>query len=152
MNEVERIVDQLDRAYNGSAWHGDPLVAILKDVDADRARRRPLSGGHTIWELALHIAAWELVVIRRLHGEVVHELPPEQDWEPVVETGQADWAGVRSRLEQRHGELRAAILAFPSARLDEQVPGRDYSYYVMFHGVVQHTLYHAGQIALLKKG
>jgi len=31
------------------------------------------------------------------------------------------------------------------------VAGRDYTTYVMVHGVIQHNLYHAGQIAILKK-
>ena len=41
--------------------------------------------------------------------------------------------------------------AWITQRLDALVPGYDYSYYVMLHGAVQHTLYHAGQIAILKK-
>ncbi len=39
----------------------------------------------------------------------------------------------------------------PHAKLSETVPGREYSVYCLLHGVVQHNLYHAGQIALLKK-
>jgi hypothetical protein len=39
----------------------------------------------------------------------------------------------------------------PESRLAEQVPGKDYDFYHMLHGAVQHALYHAGQIALLKK-
>jgi len=37
------------------------------------------------------------------------------------------------------------------ARLEEITPGTSYSNYVLLHGVIQHDLYHAGQIALLKK-
>jgi uncharacterized damage-inducible protein DinB len=29
--------------------------------------------------------------------------------------------------------------------------GQEYSAYVLLHGVVQHNLYHAGQLAMLKK-
>ena len=43
------------------------------------------------------------------------------------------------------------MLAFDPRRLDDTVQGKNYSFYVMAHGVVQHDLYHAGQIALLKK-
>jgi hypothetical protein len=39
----------------------------------------------------------------------------------------------------------------PDSRLTERVPGKDYDIYFMLHGAVQHALYHAGQIALLKK-
>ena len=47
--------------------------------------------------------------------------------------------------------LRGAIAALDPERLDERVRGKPYSVYFMLHGVIQHNLYHAGQIALLKK-
>jgi hypothetical protein len=53
-----------------------------------------------------------------------------------------------------HEELVAAVAALADSRLDEIVPGKEgayYTFYYMLHGVVQHELYHAGQIALLKK-
>jgi len=48
----------------------------------------------------------------------------------------------------------AAVDDLPDSRLYEVVPGKTgkhYTFYYMLHGVVQHELYHAGQIALLKK-
>jgi hypothetical protein len=44
-----------------------------------------------------------------------------------------------------------AVEAFSDARLQHTVPGRDYDFYHLYHGIVQHSLYHGGQIALLKK-
>jgi len=34
MTEVERIVDQAQRAFEGDAWHGPSLMAILEGVTA----------------------------------------------------------------------------------------------------------------------
>lgn len=47
-----------------------------------------------------------------------------------------------------------AVAAFPDSHLLEPVPGKKekhYDYFYLFSGIVQHELYHAGQIALLKK-
>ena len=66
MREVDRIADQLKRAYAGPAWHGPSLSELLKEVDAQRAAAHPLPGTHSIWELVLHIAAWDTAVSRRL--------------------------------------------------------------------------------------
>ena len=49
-------------------------------------------------------------------------------------------------------ELREAIMNLEDEQLEQPVPGRDFPLYLLLHGVVQHNLYHAGQIALLKKG
>ena len=76
------------------------------------------------------------------------DLPPEQDWPPERESFNAE----REHLEKTHRELEAAVQALPDGRLNENVNGdRGYSYYFLLHGVIQHNLYHAGQIAILKK-
>src|SRR5436305_12361421 len=37
LDEIARITDQLKRAFDGEAWHGDSLMEILADVDAKTA-------------------------------------------------------------------------------------------------------------------
>jgi hypothetical protein len=54
-------------------------------------------------------------------------------------------------LEKQHRALAAAMLKFPAAKLDRNLGGGDYTFYITMHGAVQHDLYHAGQIAILKK-
>lgn len=48
-------------------------------------------------------------------------------------------------------KLCQLIESFQDERLQDIVPGRKYDFYTLFHGITQHGLYHAGQIALLKK-
>ena len=151
MSEVERIADQLKRAYEGKAWHGPAVREVLAGVTAEKAARRPLVNAHNIWELVVHIGVWEAFARRRLEGEVITDVPPEQDWPPVTATDEAAWKKTLAQLEDGHMKLRRAIAALPEARLSETVQGMGYSVYFMLHGVVQHDLYHAGQIALLKK-
>ncbi len=151
MSEIQRIEDQLRRAFEGNAWHGPAVRELLNDVTAAQAAGRPLPNAHSIWEIALHIATWEKVVRRRLQGEMVVNLPMEQDWPPVLDTSEAAWGQAVRDLGQANHDLRAAIAQSTEAHLADMVPGKDHSVYVMLQGVVQHDLYHAGQIAVLKK-
>jgi uncharacterized damage-inducible protein DinB len=151
MSEIQRIEDQLRRAFEGNAWHGPAVRELLADVSAARAGARPLSTAHSIWEIVLHIAAWEGVVRRRLQGEAVADLPSEQDWPPVRDSGEAAWRQAVHDLEQAHRALHEAIARSNEAHLADTVPGKDHSVYLMLHGIIQHDLYHAGQIAVLKK-
>ena len=153
MSETTRIADQLRRAFGGEAWHGDSVLEILDSVTAAQAAARPIKQAHSIWELVLHIAAWDGAVRRRLGGETL-ALSGEQNFPPVTDTSESAWRSTLARVRQVHDELVAAVAAFPDSRLDEKVPGKDPDYdtfYYMLHGVAQHELYHAGQIALLKK-
>jgi uncharacterized damage-inducible protein DinB len=152
MSETERIQDQVERAYAGNAWHGPSLRDLVSDISAARAATSPKVGSHSIWQIVLHILAWQHVVFRRMAGETIHNLPPEQDWPVVSDTSDAAWKHALAQLEGIHKQLCEAIAKFPEARLSEKVPGHRYPFYGMLHGVIQHNLYHAGQIAILKKG
>jgi len=152
MSEIERIVDQLRRAFEGNAWHGLSLWEILTDVTSQQAFAKPLSGAHSIWEIVNHITVWESVVRRRIKGEVISGLSPAEDWPAVNDSSEAAWQQTLTKLERGNHELRDTISAMTDARLKEIVLGQTYSFYFMLHGVVQHDLYHAGQIAVLKKG
>ena len=153
MSETARIADQLRRAFAGEAWHGDSLLEILDGVTAAQASARRIPHAHTIWELVLHIAAWDGAVLRRLGGVAV-ELSDEQNFPPARDTSEAAWRKAVEHARRVHEVLVQAAAEFPDSRLGERVPGKQgahYTYYYMLHGVAQHELYHAGQIALLKK-
>lgn len=151
MSEVQRIVEELRQAFEGPAWHGPAVRTLLADISAERAAARPLANAHSIWEIALHIAAWEDVVRRRLAGELIVDVPDDQDWPPVRDPDAEAWQQTLRHLEQTNRALREAIAKFDDAHLADRVAGKDHSVYVMLHGVIQHDLYHAGQIALLWK-
>ena len=151
MYEMQRIVDQLHRAYAGNAWHGPAVSEVLAGITAEQAARKPLAGAHSIWDIVNHIAVWESVVRRRLEGERIVELPPEEDWPAVRDTSEAAWKKTLEDLERGHRQLEETISRLSDDRLGNGVFGKDYNVYVMLHGVVQHDLYHAGQIAILKK-
>ncbi|MGE5205778.1 MAG: DinB family protein [Chlamydiota bacterium] len=150
IEERSRIADQLKRAFEGDAWHGPAVLEVLEGVEAHAAASKPIAGAHSIWELVLHIAAWDGAICRRMEGQAL-QLSPEQDFPPVKDTSDSAWRSALDTLKQRHADLIQGVLAMPDYRLTSQVPGKDYDFYHMLHGAVQHELYHAGQIALLKK-
>ncbi len=150
MNEVNRILDQLHRSMFGEAWHGPAVMELLAGLDAESASARPIDHAHSIWELTLHIAAWQGAVRTRIGGKAV-ELSDEQDWPPVTDTGKAAWERAVRSLRDAYEQLRDAVAALDDLKLLAPVPGRDYNIYFLVHGVIQHNLYHAGQIAILKK-
>ena len=150
MGEVARISEQLRRAYEGEAWHGPSVREVIDGVTAEVAAARPLPAAHSIWEITLHILAWEDIARRRMQGETVNPTA-EQDWPPTPEATPDAWEDTKRRLDHGHHALRAAIAALNDDALDTPVGNNRSSPYVLAHGVIQHDLYHAGQIAMLKK-
>ncbi len=151
MNETHRINSQLKRANQGPAWHGPSLRELLDDVTADQAAAHPIPGAHSIWELVNHIIAWEQISKQRLEGDAMKNPPDEVNFPPVNDTSESAWQKTLEQLAASNQSLRDAVKLFDDNRLDDLVPEANYSNYFMLHGVIQHDLYHAGQIALLKK-
>jgi uncharacterized damage-inducible protein DinB len=151
ISEPALIAEQLRRAFEGDAWHGPALLELLQDVDAATAAAKPVPDVHSIWELALHVAVWDSVACRRLAGEKYQ--PEGTDNFPLVpkQATNAAWRKAVAQVKRAHDVLVKTVRTLPESRLRERVPGKKYDFYHMLHGVAQHELYHAGQIAILKK-
>jgi uncharacterized damage-inducible protein DinB len=155
MTEIEKIVDQLQRAFKKDSWSGPSLQEVLAGVTVECAAARPIENAHSIWEIILHVAGWKDVVRRRIEGEPVR-LPLEGDWPAVTDAG---WQSALATLTSQHEALVKAVQGLTDARLEDiliteqsRETGGGVSCYITLHGIVQHDLYHTGQIALLKKG
>jgi len=147
-SERDQIVDQLRRVYEGPAWLGPSLKALLADVNETRARERTVAGAHTIWELVLHLAAWLRIARERLTATKTRDANDAENWPEMKGT----WQEALTSLEQEERALEHAVRAFPEDRLQDTAPASEpQTYYVLLHGSIQHAAYHAGQIALLKK-
>ena len=150
MAEVQRILDQLRRAFEGNAWHGPALLELLAGISAAEAAAHPIPSAHSIWELVLHVAAWKSACKRRLEGDRA-QLNNAEDWPDVSQINDATWQDAKDGLLRIHQQLLVAVSRLDESRLDKPIVEDMSSVYVTLQGVVQHDLYHAGQIAILKR-
>jgi uncharacterized damage-inducible protein DinB len=148
--ESGRIADQLCRAFKGSAWHGPALLELLEDIDADTAAAKPLAEVHSIWELVLHVAVWDDAASRRLNGQK-YQPTGLANFPLALQPTEAAWQKCIAETKRTHDALVKTVAALPDSRLRDRVPGKRYDFYHMLQGIAQHELYHAGQIAILKK-
>jgi uncharacterized damage-inducible protein DinB len=152
MAEIDRIRDQLSRSFNGGAWHGPAILEVLDGVAAKQAAKRPIENAHTIWEILLHLSTTTGEVLARLTGEGRFDIPLEEDWpvQPPEPTDEA-WYSDIERLRILHAEMTQGLSRINDSHLDEPILDGFSSTYITIHGQVQHNIYHAAQIVLLKK-
>jgi len=149
--EVNRLEEQLRRALEGEAWHGPSVLESLAGLSAAQAASHPIAGAHSIWELVLHLASDYDLVLRRLAGDG-RQLTAAEDWPACPASTEENWQQTAQELKLLNKKLRQTVRDFPDERLDDPlVPDGPYTAYTHFIGVTQHNLYHAGQIALLKR-
>lgn len=159
-NDVRILVESLDEAFRGPAWHGPSLRAALRGVDFREAAARPARGRHNIWELAVHAAFWKYAVRRRLLGtNDGHFAFRGRNW--FARPGREDGSGARSLakawerdlelLAKTHADLRAVVVTLPADSLDRPAHGHRQTPRFMIEGIAMHDVYHAGQIQLLRR-
>lgn len=92
---------------------------------------------------------------RRLDGDrrapargIAFDPSPSEDYPDVTGT---PWEELVRRLDRAHQSVLTRVDLLTEADLDRNVAGKSYSVAFMLNGLAQHTTYHAGQIALLKK-
>jgi uncharacterized damage-inducible protein DinB len=157
MTEKDRIRDQIERAFDGDPWCGPSLIAILNGVDYNQAAKRVDGLTHSIWENVLHLAAWQGTVASRVAGNPTSE-PEDGDWPAVGDVSETTWKACLDRLDRTHRDVLKALDGLDETLLERRIgDNRDPAFgsgmtaYANLQGIAQHGMYHAGQIAMLKK-
>src|SRR5262245_29703591 len=149
--EAASLAEELRTLWHGDAWHGPALVELLAGVTAEQAARRGITGGHSIWELVLHIGAWSDAFRRRLEGESVDE-PEQGDFPAPGAASEQAWAAAKAQFESTQEALAERVERLTAPELEETTPGRPFSKRFLVRMAIRHVVYHSGQIGLLKKG
>lgn len=145
------LIDQLQRAMHGEAWHGPSVKDAVAGVSASDAAAHSIADAHSIWEIVLHLTACYDLVLRRMAGESPR-LTPSQDWPAVPDVTEGNWKRDTAQLYTLNSRVQTAMATFDLERLYEPLVAKPpYAAFTQIAGLPQHDLYHAGQIVLLKR-
>lgn len=145
MNQPQRIADDYRAVTIKDAWYGPSLAQLLAEISPELAITPP-PGAHSIAELMQHLLLWNERVRNTSDSHPLEPWQPEKEWaEPPI-----PWSELVSRWNKSRDLLEERIRKFPVADLAKQVPGRSYAYEKLLEGMVQHTIWHAGQIAMVR--
>ena len=126
-------------------WYGPSLAELLTQISPELATTLPVPGSHSISELLQHLLLWNERIRNTSDSNSLPSWQPEKDWaEPPI-----PWNELVSSWNQSRELLEEKIRNFPIEDLAKQVPGRNYPYETLLHGIVEHAIYHSGQIAMV---
>jgi uncharacterized damage-inducible protein DinB len=153
MSDCARVAERFHQALLHDPWHGDSVRKILNGITAEQAAAHPIAGAHSVWEIVHHMTAWIRITEAALGGAPMPQniMNTERDWPPVENGSEEAWSGAEDDLYYATERLVEAMRAFPDKRLFETVPGREYTFCELLHGITEHSIYHSGQIVMLKK-
>jgi len=151
------LTKEIQKAFNGDAWHGNHVMQILNNVKPETAFEYFVPNGHSIAEIALHLTAWTEEVTSRLSGNAAVE-PVKGDWPTPEEKTAVHWEKIIFDFKIANEELIRLVGSKNSNQWDDAVAdardpalGNGVTYAELLNGLIQHHAYHAGQIAILSK-
>lgn len=148
--EIKHLVQQLKRAFEGPAWYGPAIQEVLEHFEHQDIGLR-YNGSQSPLELLLHMVQWREYAIRLLEGDTRLATDAEMTYPKVAEAGEYAWTDARIKLDNSQEKLIKLLKAFPAEKLDKTIPERDYTWSNMLHGLVNHDVYHLGQMHFLRK-
>ena len=145
MSRMERIADTYRAVTLGEAWYGPNVAELISKTSADDATKPPLPGAHSVAVLLQHMLLWNE------RARNTSDTCPMPKWEADKEWAepQIPWKELIEKWNKSRDLLEERLRAFPDADLQKQTPGRTYPYETLFEGIVQHAIYHSGQIAMI---
>lgn len=154
LSTIELYVERLDNAFHGNPWFGNSVLKTIEStIDSDINFR--LAEGNSIGQILEHMVNWRVFTVEKVKGNVNYdiELKSSADWNKGKEYTKEEFLNLIQKLKSTHSELTFLLHKHPDTEwLDKSVPGKEYSFNFLIDGIIQHDIYHSGQIAVLKNG
>ena len=145
--------DQFQSIYNGPNWIGDSILSVVDDLPAQIGFQKPPGNRHSIAEILKHMMVWKYLLVNRLSGDNIYDVDQEKSFDTSI-YGEATSEAFTKLLSDIDDCQRELILLLERAKpevLQGSVAGRNYTMQYLVNGVLQHDIYHLGQLVFLKK-
>ena len=150
--EIQSIIRNIRNINSGEPWFGRAVYTILEEVDVSKVYIRPNHSEHSLIELLYHMITWADFTLKRIENDKISDRSGAAglDWReinPKVHT----WKKGLAEFKAIHKKIVTLLQKKDDLFLKEKVDYRKYNFRFLLNGLIQHNIYHLGQVAYLKK-
>lgn len=150
MNPAPYIAKHLRELHFGDNWTWSNMKDNLAGITWQEAITK-VYDLNTIAVLVFHMNYYICSITRVLEGKPLDSKDELSFSHPPVQS-QHDWDNMVSKIQDDAENLAKLIAALPEAQLWENFTDEKYgNYYRHLHGLIEHSHYHLGQVAIIKK-
>lgn len=151
MKTLQDYITDFQHIWDGAFWASGNYKDTFKNLSPIQATTKPLPKLHSIAELVWHIAAWRKVMIEHLKGNTSYDivLNTEADWKIIPEGDVEAWEEALADLQETQAIILKLLSESEESTLNE-VYKKKYTRTFLINGIIQHDIYHLGQIRMLK--
>ncbi len=148
----EEFIYRYNQVFEGDPWYGVSLCGALSQIPLEFWDQKPKRVSHSITEYVWHIIDWRKFVIEKVKNNENYNITmnSEEDWRKGVYVRNAEELSlIFNELRQTQQVLCELIVSKEEDWFKTDTTGRTYSNQDMLEGVLQHDIYHLGQLNLL---
>jgi uncharacterized damage-inducible protein DinB len=150
--QIGHIISSLHTVVEGEPWFGKSVMTLLNEVDANIVYKKPNEASHSLIELLYHMITWAEFTLKRIEGEEDDDITAfdKMDWRQIDSNGHT-WEKAVAQFKVTNDLIIDALQSKNDEFLNGKVDYREYNFRFLLNGLIQHNIYHAGQIAYLRK-
>jgi uncharacterized damage-inducible protein DinB len=150
--EIQSIIQNLENTLDGEPWYGRAVYPLLREVEPTVCYKKPTPASHSLIELLYHMLTWAEFTLKRIEKEIANDPDAMEklDWREI-DPQLHNWDEGLGAFIAANQEIVTRLHAKDDSFLDETVDYRKYNFRYLLNGIVQHNVYHAGQVAYVKK-
>lgn len=150
MNTPAQLARHFREVYFGGNWTWVNLKDTLADVSWAQATT-PLQSLNTIAALTYHINYFVCAASRVLQGKPI-DAHDKYSFDVPPISSQQDWEALLNKTWDDAERFSILVAQLPESTLVDTFEDEKYgTYYRNIQGIIEHTHYHLGQIAVIKK-
>jgi len=149
--KISQFVAQFSALYDGQPWFGNSICEILEKITPAKAYWQPNHGAHTIAQITSHMIYWRQSLIKRLIGDLEYKSSMESidNWKSNDQLKKEGWKSLMNSLAESQAQLLTLLAKQKDSILQKKYSDKT-TFQDLINGILQHDLYHTGQIAYLK--
>jgi uncharacterized damage-inducible protein DinB len=150
--EIKHYINELENLYSGEPWLDVTLLSVLSKVNHDIAFKKP-GKIHSIAEIVCHIIEYRKFLISQFELNDKFDVNQKASFDTIRYADKKidNWENILITLKDTQKSLIDSLNSSNDETLKRKVFHRSYTIKYLLDGIIQHDVYHLGQLMLLLK-
>ena len=150
--EIQNITATLKNILSDEPWYGKPVYAILEEAETGDVYNQPEGTGHSMIELLFHMLTWAEYTLSIIKNEGPEKAKAIEtlDWRSI-KPAEHSWEKGVAQFKSVNEKIILLLDSKDDSFLEQSLQDKNYNFRFLLNGLIHHHIYHAGQIAYIKK-